>query len=57
MQEVLKWVGIVGAVWRAVWLAVSFPVALIVGRVLKCLKHDPPQPLRLVSDEQAGEQR
>lgn len=53
MQEVLKWVGIVGAVW----LAVSFPVALIVGRVLKYLKHDPPQPLRLVSDEQTGEQR
>lgn len=41
----------------AIWVAVSIPAALIVGRVLKCLKHEPPQPLRLVSDERAGEQR
>lgn len=43
----------------AVWVAVSIPRALIVGRAFKRLNHEPPQPLRLVSDERskAGEQR
>lgn len=41
----------------AIWVAVSIPAALIVGRAFKRLNHQPPQPLRLVSDEQAGEQR
>lgn len=31
MQEVLKWVGLIGAIW----FAVSIPVALFLGRALK----------------------
>jgi hypothetical protein len=59
MHEVLKWAGLVGAIW----FAVSIPTALILGRVLRGRSTSYPEAstLHLVSDEryaqQAGEQR
>lgn len=38
-MNVLKWVGIAAAIW----VAVSIPAALIVGRAFKRLNHEPPQ--------------
>lgn len=59
MNEVLKWVGLIGAGW----FLISIPVALFLGAILKRRNRQMPHPsqLRLVSDErfaqQAGEQR
>lgn len=43
-MNVLKWVGTIAAIW----VAVSIPAALIVGRAFKRLNHEPPQ-LRIES--------
>lgn len=53
----MRTLGLIGAIW----FVVSIPVALFLGRVCSLNRHEPPQPLHLVSDErhaeQAGEQR